>query len=152
MMISRSIMAVIVFLYASLSPCWAVSPNGPNNGFRIFITGAIPCGSPTQTMSWRNTYGATMQIIQIQIWNGLAASAPSDVPEIVKRRSDGAILIDGGHDDYINGGSVRIQKENWGGGATWMELPAGDWLDFTFSCSAPYVPNTGGWIVTIWTR
>jgi len=53
----------------------------------------------------------------------------ADVPEIVTRISDGAILIDGGHDDYINGGGVRIQSQDWGG--NYFPLGAGDGLLFT---------------------
>ena len=110
----------------------------------------MPCGA-IHNMSWQNTTGAEIHIVQIQIWNGINEGFKSDIPEFVKRRSDGATLIDGGHDDYANGaGGTRIQKENWGGG-TYMKLPAGDWLDFIFGCTNP-AAGIGGWVVTIWTK
>jgi len=142
-------MRLIVSLFLIL--LWLIPAQAQiSKGQAIISTGpgGRPCG-PIHLETWQNNTGAPINIVQIQIWNGLGEGTKSDVTQVVIRQSDGAILIDGGHDDYTNGaGNQRIQKENWGGG-TYMILPAGDTLRFVFGCTNP-AAGIGGWIVTIW--
>lgn len=137
----------ILLACALLLPTYAAA-NTVKGGQVVFTSGATgaACNTP-HLQTWTNSSGSTLNIAKIQIWNGLGKGTYADVPEIVYRKSDDAILIDGGHDDYVDGGPVRIQTQDWGG--NYFELAAGDSLVFSYSCYG--TSAVGGWVVTIWT-
>lgn len=105
----------------------------------------IGCDGKMRSYTWtaaRDTY-----FKELFAWNGLDYGHFSDVPFNIYRKSDGAPVAIFGHDDYINGGSIRNQRENWGGAT--FKIAAGDGLVTQYMCSADYKPpHTGGfWVV-----
>ena len=69
---------------------------------------------PLHHQNWVNTTGKDLVIVKALIWNGLDYNRISDVPEAVRRHSDGTFVVFGGHDDYDQG-SQRHMAEDWGG-------------------------------------
>lgn len=81
-------------------------------------------------------------------WTGLTFGHVSDVPFNIYRKSDHAPVAVFGHDDYINGGQIRNQRENWGGAT--FKIAAGDGLVTEYFCTydgRPGPHNGGFWVV-----
>jgi hypothetical protein len=118
------------------------------SGFMMFITPSYACDGTIRQMTW--TAPNSMWLAEVQILNGLSVGQQADVVEWVGRPSDGSVLIMGNHDDYLNGGSVRTQKEYWGGHM--FQINAGDLLTFNFTCQQLNGSGAQGqWWVTAWT-
>jgi hypothetical protein len=139
----KSIITAALLLGTSLMPAAAQNTPTAVAGWTIIQTGAVPCQQNYSTMEWKSQW--VLHIVAIQIWNGLDDGTAADVIEQVTRKSDGSVLIWGNHDDYQNGGEVRIQKHGWNG--NYYLLMPGDSLVLTYSCTWGV---HGNWVVTFW--
>jgi hypothetical protein len=129
-------------LFGLVAPAQAQTPM-PISGWVMFNVPAQSCTGAIQQQTWTAT--SLLHLIAIQIWNGLDDGSAADVVENVARKSDGAMVINGNHDDYVNGGPVRIQKQSWSG--NYFQINAGDSLIFSWMCNG--APQ-GAWNVTVW--
>lgn len=115
-------------------------------GWPVFNVPGEPCQNQMKSQLYTATF--QMHISFIQIWNGLDKGTWADVTEnvtlIAPDYTNGTILIDGSHDDYVDGGAVRVQKNNFA--PNYVLMMPGDQLLFQYRCAGGV---HGAWTVII---
>ena len=140
-MLLKRLLFLIPLLLASV-----VFAQEMDNGF-FFATATTFCTGATVSKTWTAPYDVKIQ--SSEIWFGLDAGCQADVNALLVRKSDGAIINIGNHDDYLNGGEVRLHQKDFG--SNYFTVKAGDSLVLTGQCMDFKTSCHGTWGATVWT-